>query len=179
MLRLAVLLAALGLVPIAQAQTDRYEALANSAMTENRPTPETAKLLRDELLFERATQTYLWALPLINTLGMKVGSERTFGGGYNVLPVWKKRLDAKTLVTTPNSDVIYAMGYLDLGKDGPMVLEAAPGLQGILLDFWQRPIPGPKTGNTAYFGDVGYFGPDAGKGGKFLLLPPGYGGAVP
>jgi hypothetical protein len=25
---------------------------------------------------------------------------------------WKKRLHAKTLVTTPNSDVIYAMSYL-------------------------------------------------------------------
>src|SRR5262245_55116394 len=114
MLRLAVLLAALGLVPIAPAQTERYEALANSAVTKPRPTPETAKLLRDELLFQRATQTYLWALPLINTLGMKVGSEKAFGAGYNVLPVWKKRLDAKTLVTTPNSDVIYAMSYLDV-----------------------------------------------------------------
>jgi hypothetical protein len=30
-----------------------------------------------------------------------------------------------------------------------------------------------------YFGDVGFFGPDEGKGGKFLLLPPGYAGAVP
>ena len=89
----------------AHAQTDRYEALANSPMVENRPTSETAKLLKDELLFQRATQIYLWALPLINTLGMKVGSEKTFGAGYNVLPVWKKRLDAQTLVTTPNSDV--------------------------------------------------------------------------
>ena len=60
----------------------------------------------------------LWALPLINTLGMKVGSEKVFGVGSHVLPVWKKRLDAKTLVTTPNSDVIYAMGYVDLGRDG-------------------------------------------------------------
>ena len=25
--------------------------------------------------------------------------------GYSVLPIWKERLDAKTLVTTPNSDV--------------------------------------------------------------------------
>ena len=47
-------------------------------------------------------------------------------------------------MTTPNSDVIYAMNYLDLGKDGPMVIEAAPGLQGILLDFWQRPNPGAQ-----------------------------------
>jgi len=65
--------------------------------------------------------------------------------GYDVLPVWKKRLDAKTLVTTPNSDVIHAMSYLDLGRDGPIVFEAPAGLQGILLDFWQRPIPVEST----------------------------------
>jgi hypothetical protein len=161
------------------AQADRYDALADGAMVENRPTAATSKLLRDELLFQRATQTYLWALPLINTLGMKVGSETQFGAGYNVLPVWKKRLDAKTLVTTPNSDVIYAMSYLDLGRDGPMVFEAPPGLQGILLDFWQRPIPGPTIDGHTFFGDVGLPGPDGGKGGKFLILPRGYDKSVP
>jgi hypothetical protein len=169
----------IGIAAPASAQTDRYDALANSPMFENRPTPETAKLLKDELLFQRATQTYLWALPLINTLGMKYGSEKVFGAGYNILPVWKERLDAKTLVTTPNSDVIYAMSYLDLGKDGPMVFEAAPRLQGILLDFWQRPIPGPKLGAIQFAGDVGLPGPDGGKGGKFLILPPGYDKPVP
>jgi hypothetical protein len=157
------------------AEPARFEALSSLPFSENRPTPETAHALRDELLFQRATQAYLWALPLINTLGMKVGSEKVFGAGYDVLPVWKKRLDAKTLVTTPNSDVIYAMGYVDLGKDGPLVFEAPPNLQGILLDAWQRPIP--VDGGT-FFGDVGLPGPDAGKGGKFLLLPPGYAGAV-
>jgi hypothetical protein len=60
-----------------------------------------------------------------------------------------------------------------------MVCEAPPGLQGILLDFWQRPIPGPKIGVQAFFGDVGFAGPDGGKGGKFLILPPGYTKAVP
>lgn len=176
---IAVLAALLLLGPSPHAQQSRYDALVDSPMVENRPTPETSKLLRDELLFQRATQTYLWALPLINTLGMKFGSEKVFGAGYNVLPVWKKRLDAKTLVTTPNSDVIYAMGYLDLGKDGPMVFEAAPGLQGILLDFWQRPIPGPTINGHQFFGDVGLPGPDGGKGGKFVILPPGYTGPVP
>ena len=93
-----------------------------------------------------------------------------------MLPVWKKRLDATTLVTTPNSDVIYAMSYVDLGKDGPLVFEAPPNLQGILLDFWQRPIP---VDGGKFFGDVGLPGPDGGKGGKFLILPPGYAGEVP
>ena len=176
---LTITIVMLGYATFAVAQSQHFEELSNAPFSENRPTPETSKLLKDELLFQRATQTYLWALPLINTLGMKVGSEKAFGAGYNVLPVWKKRLDAKTLVTTPNSDVIYAMNYLDLGKDGPMVFEAPPGLQGILLDFWQRPIPGPTIGGNAFFGDVGFAGPDSGKGGKFLILPPGYDKPVP
>jgi hypothetical protein len=66
------------------AQTTDWDRLANLPFAENRPTAESAKTLRDELLFQRATQTYLWALPLINTLGMKYGSEKVFGAGYNV-----------------------------------------------------------------------------------------------
>ncbi len=153
------------------AQTSRFDELGNLPFAEGRPTKETAQTLSDEVLFERATQTYLWAMPLINTLGMQVGSEKTFGAGYNVLPIWKERLDAKTQVTTPNSDVLYAMSYVDLGKDGPVVMEAPPMLQGILLDYWQRPIP---VDGGKFFGDVGLAGPDRGKGGKFLILPPGY-----
>jgi hypothetical protein len=160
----------------AQAQTSRFDDLANAPFKENRPTKQTTQILQDELLFQRATQAYLWALPLINTLGMQVGSERVFGKGYNVLPIFKNRLDAKTLITTPNSDVIYALSYLDLSKDGPLVFEAPPGLQGILLDFWQRPIP---VDGGKFAGDVGLPGPDAGKGGKMLILPPGYKGEVP
>jgi hypothetical protein len=158
------------------AQPAHFETLSSLPFSENRPTQETSRILRDELLFQRATQTYLWALPLINTLGMKVGSEKVFGAGFSILPVWKSRLDSKTLVTTPNSDVIYAMGYVDLGKDGPLVFEAPPNLQGILLDAWQRPIP---VDGGRFYGDVGLPGPDAGEGGKFLLLPPGYEAAVP
>lgn len=173
---LAAMLAMSGLATPAIARENRADALANLPFKENRPTRETAQTLRDELLLQRATQIYLWALPLLNTLGMKTGSEKVFGQGYNILPIWKQRLDAKTLVTTPNSDVIYAMGYVDLGKDGPLVFEAPPQLQGILLDFWQRPIP---VDGGRFFGDVGLPGPDAGRGGRFLLLPPGYAGEVP
>ena len=63
----------------ALAETTRFDALANAPFVDNRPTAETAQTLREELLFQRATQAYLWALPLINTLGMKFGSEKVFG----------------------------------------------------------------------------------------------------
>lgn len=171
-----VSLLGLALAAPAVAQGDRFQALADLPFVENRPTAETAEILRQELGFQQATQAYLWALPLINTLGMMYGSEAVFGSGYNVLPIWKQRLDPKTLVTTPNSDVLYAMSYVDMTETGPIVLEAPEGLQGILLDFWQRPIP---VDGGEYFGDVGLPGPDRGKGGKFLVLPPGYDGEVP
>jgi hypothetical protein len=143
------------------------------------PTKDSAAALNDELLLQRATQAYLWALPAVNLMAMKEGSEKAFGAGYNVFPVWKKRLDAKTLVTTPNSDVIYAMAYVDVGKDGPLVIEIPPQQQGILDDFFQRPLAGPTIEGKAYAGDVGLPGPDKGKGGKFLILPPNYQGKVP
>ena len=72
------------------------------------------------------------------------------------------------------------MGYLDLKEDGPIVIEVPPGLQGILDDFWQRPIPsvGDIDGRK-WSGDVGLPGPDRGNGGKYLIRPPDYTGETP
>ena len=160
--------------------TSRYEQLADLPFDGGYPTQEGVAQLKSELLFQRAVQSYIWALPALNMYSMKEGSEKTFGAGYNVLPIWKDRLNAKTLVTTPNSDVIYAMGFLDLKQDGPMVIEVPPGLQGILDDYFQRPIcsEGLIEGRQ-WCGDVGLPGPDRGKGAKYLVLPPDYKGEVP
>src|SRR5262245_2787961 len=163
----------------ALAQSSRYNELANAPFERGFLGESDINALRDELVYQRAVQTYLWALPVLNMYGMKDGSEKAFGAGYNVLPIFKQRLNAKTLITTPNSDVIYALGFLDLA-DGPLVVEVPPGLQGILDDFFQRPIcsEGP-IGGKVWCGDVGLPGPDKGKGGKYLLLPPDWKGKVP
>ena len=166
--------------PGVSAQSSRYDELANLPFPNGYPSKEGVATLKDELLFQRGVQSYIWALPALNMVAMKEGSEKVFGKGYNVLPIWKDRLNAKTLVTTPNSDVIYAMGYLDLKADGPMVIEVPPGLQGILDDFFQRPICSErKIEGRIWCGDVGLPGPDHGKGGKYLILPPDYKGDVP
>ena len=53
-------------------------------------------------------------------------------------------------------------------------------MQGILDDFFQRPICSVrKIGGRDWCGDVGLPGPDKGKGGKYLILPPDYHGDVP
>ena len=76
-----------------ESESIRHQAkIAALPFVEDRATADAAQTLRDELLYQRATQTYLWALPLINTLGMQAGSEKTFGEGHNVLSVWKLSL---------------------------------------------------------------------------------------
>ena len=158
---------------IAEEAQSHYEKLANLPFVAGYVAKGNAPTLLDELFFQRAVQTYLWALPALNMYGMKEGSEKVFGSGYNVLPIFKQRLNAKTLITTPNSDVIYALGYVDLKETGPLVIEVPPGLQGILDDFWQRPIVSVgEIDGRKWAGDVGLPGPDRGKGGKYLVLPP-------
>jgi hypothetical protein len=165
--------------PFSHAQTSRFDALANAPFKGDFPTPEAADLLTDELYFQRAVQVYLWSLPAVNMWAMKEGSEKTYGAGYNVLPVWKERLNAKTKVTTPNSDCLYAMAYVNIAKDGPIVVEVPPNNQGILDDFYQRPLSGPAIDGKTFTGDFGFAGPDGGKGGKYLIVPSDYKGPEP
>ncbi|MBB3540301.1 MULTISPECIES: DUF1254 domain-containing protein [unclassified Rhizobium] len=129
---------------------------------------QEAESLRDEFYYQNAVQAYVLTLPILNTIGMRDGSEATFGAGYNVLPIWKERMDSRTWVPTPNADVIYSMSYLDLKKDGPLVVAAPPNVIGMFTDFYQHTLT-----------DVGAIGPDRARGGLYLLLPPDYDGEVP
>lgn len=130
--------------------------------------PAEAAQLRDELFYQTAIQAYLRTLPALNVIGMRDGSEAAFGAGYNVLPIWKERMDSRTWVPTPNADVIYSMSYLDLKETGPLVVAAPPNVIGMFTDFFQRTLT-----------DVGAIGPDRARGGLYLLLPPDYDGEVP
>lgn len=127
-----------------------------------------AESLLDELYYQRAIHAYMTMQPALNVIGMRDGSEKEFGAGYNVLPIWKDRMDARAWVPTPNADVIYSMNYLDLKETGPLVIAAPPNVIGMFTDFFQRTIT-----------DVGAVGPDRARGGLYLLLPPGYDGEVP
>ncbi len=158
---------------------DRYQALADLPFQHDFPTDQTLKALEDELYFQRAVQVYLWALPAMNMYAMKEGAARHFGEGYQVMAIWKQRIDSNAIITTPNSDVIYGMGFLDLAKDGPMVLDVPPRLQALIDDFWHRPIEGPTIDGRTYYADIGLPGPDKGKGGKYLVVPADYDGQIP
>ena len=81
--------------------------------------------------------------------------------------IFETLMDSRSLFLTANTESIYAMAWLDL-KDGPVVVESPPNTLGLVDDFWFH-----------YVTDLGNAGPDKGKGGKFLFLPPDYKGEVP
>jgi hypothetical protein len=129
---------------------------------------DEAKELAQELYYQRAVQAYLMTLPYMNTIGMRDGIREICGDGYHILPIWKTRMDANAWIPTPNADVIYAIGFLDLKKTGPLVVYAPPNVIGMFTDVQQNTIT-----------DVGLLGPDQAKGGLYLLLPPSWAGEVP
>jgi hypothetical protein len=130
--------------------------------------PKEAESLRDELFYQRAIHAYMTMIPALNTIGMRDGSAAAFGAGYNILPIWKDRMDSRAWIPTPNGDVVYSLTFLDLKETGPLVVAAPPNVIGMFTDLFQRTIT-----------DVGLIGPDRARGGLYLLLPPDYAGAVP
>jgi hypothetical protein len=167
-LTFALLATALCQVSPAPAQQSAAPPLVEQLNKGNWLPQAEAESLRDELYYQRAVHAYMTMLPALNTIGMRDGSEATFGKGYNVLPIWKDRMDSRTWVPTPNADVIYSMSYLDLKETGPLVVAAPRDVIGMFTDFFQRTIT-----------DVGLIGPDRARGGLYLLLPPDYDGEVP
>jgi len=133
------------------------------------PTRETAALLYDNLDFLRGVETFMNGIPAASVEGLRLGQESLGATSSNEVVIFDNLMDSKPLFLTGNTDTVYVSAFLDLQKDGPTVIEIPPQT-------------GPGTVNDAYFRfviDTGAPGPDRGKGGKYLILPPDFEGDVP
>ena len=130
------------------------------------PDKGTVDKVYDNLDFQRGVQAYLTALPAVSIEGARRGVTG-FGPVNQTVLIAEQLLDSKSLFLTANTTTPYSVLYLDT-KDGPLVLEIPSEVLGPLDDAWFR-----------WVSDVGFTGPDEGKGGKYLLLPPGYTGKLP
>ena len=131
------------------------------------PTAETVQTLYDELDFQRAVQAYLWALPMAS-YGAMADAHWALGADNNTVVVADKLAEPRQLALTANRDTVYMSGVLDL-REGPVVMELPPGLLGTMNNLWQQPLV-----------DLGGpFSPEQNRGGRFLVVPPGYDGPLP
>ena len=127
------------------------------------PTKKTTKKVYDNLDFLRGVEVFLNFIPATSLESMRVGMVAEGVVAANKVMIWDELCDSDPLFLTGNTDTIYVSGMLDLERDGPTVFEIPPRM-------------GPGTVNDAFFRfiiDMGGPGPDKGKGGKYLILPPG------
>jgi hypothetical protein len=155
-------------IPASITTPDKVETrLGTLKFTDGFPDDATIEKVYDNLDFERGVQAYLTAIPGASVYGLREGFRSEGADNNQTVLIMENLLDSKSLFLTANTETVYNLMWLDL-KDGPLVIETPPNILGIIDDFWFH-----------YVGDVGNAGPDKGKGGKFLLLPPGYTGDVP
>lgn len=132
------------------------------------PIGNTVKTVYDNLDRTRGLGVYLDNVGAVSIYSVLAGLAEQGADKPNKIGLFEDLLDSQTLVVTPNTSTLYAWSGTDLANDGPTVIEVPPGMLGFLDDAWQR-----------FVGDIGFKGPDKGKGGKYLVLPPGYKGKVP
>ncbi|MBO9540175.1 DUF1254 domain-containing protein [bacterium] len=145
-----------------------WDALSSLPFQHDFPTADTETQLYEALIFQRATQIFLLSLPALHMLSMRDALQGAFGQGFEILPLWPQGTGASTKLGQAQAGSIQGMGFLDLKREGPLVLQVPPRVQGTLTDFWQRPLSdfGPSSANE-------------GKGGLYLVLPPAYQGHIP
>ncbi|MEX1327870.1 MAG: DUF1254 domain-containing protein [Desulfobacterales bacterium] len=133
------------------------------------PTAESAQKIYDELDLQRATQAYMDFFPAQSLYGIVKSQIRDFGFKTSSdIGVMADFMKPSENYLTGNNITVYAFASIDLKVDGPTVVEIPPGMYGTADDAVFK-----------YLTDFGPTGPDKGKGGKYLFLPPGYEGKEP
>src|SRR5262245_14712811 len=148
------------LAPDVQAQ-DKPTARTSYKFDRGFPTADTIKRAYDDADLNRAIQAYRFFYPNISLAGFLAGFETVGAVDNKSFLVLEGKPNG--VLYTPNSDTPYAAIPLDL-RASPITVELPAGpLIGVAndLNFW-------------WVIDMGLPGPDAGKGGKHVILPPNW-----
>jgi hypothetical protein len=133
-------------------------------------TPSSEEFAR-RTIERRAIEAMIWGMPAVNTDLMLQAMLTSTTAKPNDVVFWSRPVNWKNQTLTPNPDSIYFMSFWNV-KDGPIVIDIPPAeggsIAGNIVNVWQMPLE-----------DAGPEGADAGKGGKYVIVPPGYTGQTP
>jgi len=122
---------------------------------------DASERLFDEMDYQRATQAYIWSTPLVSITTWRDQQGPAYGVTKESDFVVLESLKEKRGIVTGNLTTPYIFNFISL-KDGPLQIDYPAGkTAGGVLDFWMRPIC-----------DIGLTGPDAGKGGTYVIVGP-------
>ncbi len=133
---------------------------------------KAARQAFDDEIERKAVQAVVWGIPVVNYDLMRQEMLTKTPGRVGQVIYWGRPLDWRNQTLTPNPDALYFMTFFTT-KDGPVVLdlpaaEGSSSFNGNIVTAWQLPLE-----------DAGLLGYDKGKGGKFVVLPPGYKDKLP
>jgi hypothetical protein len=131
------------------------------------PDAQTAKAVYDQLDFSRGIEAFLTGMPATSIYAVCEGLNPVGIKTNQGIGITEDLMDARSLFLTPNTTTVYVFFCIDL-KDGPIVVQVPPKVLGLADDAYFRWVI-----------DVGLTGPDQGRGGKYLFVPPGYQGSGP
>jgi len=125
-----------------------------------------------QIMVQRATQAVIWAMPAAGMIDFEKATKRDLGGDVNDVVFVSKPFVSRHGFLTANDVTPYAWGSIST-ENGPLVVEVPAatdkvGYFGTIVNAWDVPLI-----------DVGTTGTDKGKGGKYLVLPPGHEGDTP
>jgi hypothetical protein len=156
-------------IPVAVTTPDKVKtSIGTLEFFDGVPNNATVDAVYDYVDRARAVEAFINLTPAVSMYHLRQGMRDIGLTESNQILIAEDMPDSKPLVLTWNNTSLYTWGFLNLKKDGPTVVELPPGVLGVFNDMYFR-----------YMSDIGAAGPDKGKGGKYLVLPPGYEGAVP
>jgi len=153
---------------------DDKSAYCAITVKEGYPLAKDIDTIKANLQLNRASELFIWSLPVNASYAIRDGVFKASGGGHLDVVYVGGFSGADKKIPTINNETVYALVQIDLSK-GPVVYEqpaadAKGYLFGSVSDVWQVSLT-----------DLGVPGaaPDGGKGGKYLILPSGYSKDVP
>jgi hypothetical protein len=131
------------------------------------PDGKTVALIYNQLDLSRSIEAFMLGVPATSVYAACHGMSEVGVKENQAFGITEDLMDARSLFLTPNTTTVYVFTCLNLNA-GPVVVESPPGVLGPVDDAYFRWVT-----------DIGLTGPDQGKGGKYLFVPPGYAGDLP
>ena len=144
----------------------KTERLGKLEFFDGLPSEKTVEKVYDNLDFMRGVDAFLNGIPATSIQAFCEGLKEA-GVPPFVAGITEELLDARTLLLTANTTTMYVLTCIDT-KSGPVVMDVPPVTIGPIDDAYFRWVT-----------DVGFTGPDEGKGGRYLFVPPGFEGELP
>jgi hypothetical protein len=124
-------------------------------------TKESGDKLYKIIDHQRASQLYLWGLPIVAMEGFEQNSFRNFKNYHYNAFIQIETFNERRGYLTANETTNYVIANINTRKSAVIVKLPPGAIVGMIVDMWEQ---SPT--------DIGIYGPESGKGATFVIVGP-------